>query len=126
MKGIILEFNQTGNSVLDVDFVCKKWNDQFGISSWTNSDEEKYTLFINGKRKNTRLLKSQISKEQAFEIIKKLELVKIKDSTFRSASLFVKRSFAISERDRFLEIATEKQRELNVIFGVLRSYENAL
>lgn len=126
MKGIILEFNQTGNSVVDIDFVCKKWNDQFGISSWINSDEEKYTLFINGKRKNTRLLKSQISKEQAFEIIKKMELVNIKDSTFRSASVFVKRSFAISELERFKKINQEKQQELNTIYGVIRSYENAL
>lgn len=126
MKGIILEFNQTGNSVVDIDFVCKKWNDQFGISSWINSDEEKYTLFINGKRKNTRLLKSQISKEQAFEIIKKMELVNIKDSTFRSASVFVKRSFAISELERFKKINQEKQQELNTIYGVICSYKNAL
>lgn len=126
MKGIISEFNETGNSTINVDFVCKKWNDQFGISVWKNENEEKYTLFINGKRKNTRLLKSQISKEQAFLVIEKLELINIKDSTFRSASIYIKRNFAISERDRLTKLSKEKQQELNMIYAVVRSYEDVL
>jgi len=126
MKGIIIEFNETGNSVIDVDFVCKKWNDQFLISSWANNDGVQYTLVINGKRKNTRLVKSQISNEQAEEVIRKLELVNVKDSTFKSASVFISRSFAISELEKFKVMNYEKQQELNMISEYIRSYRNAL
>ena len=65
MSKYITDFQETGNSTINVDLVCKYWNDRFSICTWINDDEEKYTFIVNSKRKNTRLCKTQISKEQA-------------------------------------------------------------
>lgn len=79
MSKYITEFQQTGNSTVNVDLICKDWNDRFTISTWINDKEEKYTFVVNGKRKNTRLCKIQISKEQVNEII--TELSELREET---------------------------------------------
>lgn len=126
MKGIITEFNLTGNSVIDVDFVCKKWTDKFYIAAWINEDEEKYTLVINGKRKGSRLLKTQISKEQTQELSKRLNLIQVKDGTFKSASIFITKKFARMEHERLLTIEREKQKEVNLLQYTIIQYQNAI
>lgn len=125
MKGIILEFNETGNSVIDVDFVCKKWNDKYSISVWKDGDEKQYSLIIYGKAKNVRVLKSQISKEQAFEVINKLGLLEINDTLFRSASVYKTKSFVNGELERFNTILAEKRIEMSVLTDIISSYEYA-
>lgn len=63
----IMEFNLTGNCVVDVKNICKDWTDKFVISTWKNENETEYTLQIFGKKKDDRLLKLRISEEQAKE-----------------------------------------------------------
>lgn len=88
MSKYITEFQQTGVSTVNVDLICKDWNERFVISTWINDKEEMYTFIIHGKRKSTLLCKTQISKEQAMEIISKLALIHVKDNTFRSGGAY--------------------------------------
>lgn len=126
MSKYITDFQQTGNSTINVDLVCKDWNDRFSICTWINDDEEKYTFIVNGKRKNTRLCKTQISKEQAFAVADRLKLIHVKDTTFRSAGSFHSESFIKSEVERIAKIKQEKENELSIISKVLYQYERCL
>jgi hypothetical protein len=126
MKGIVTEFNMTGESVVDVKAVCKKWNNKFGISIYASisDDSLKYTLLVKGRGQGYNV-KTQISEAQALEIKEKLSLVTVKDSFFKRASLLVKQDFVDSEVERFKKILEDKQREYRSISDTLISYENA-
>lgn len=126
MSKYIKDFQQTGISALNVDLVCKDWNDRFSIYTWINDNEEKYTFIVNGKRKNTRLCKTEISKEQALLVVNKLNLIHRKDHTFRSAGSYHTESFIKSEIECISKIKQEKEFELDVISKMLYSYERCL
>ena len=126
MSKYITDFQQTGNSTINVDLVCKEWNDRFLICTWINDDEEKYTFVVNGKRKNTMLCKTQISKEQAFAVADRLKLIHVKDTTFRSAGAFHSENFIKSEIERIGKIKQEKEQELTLIRHTLYNYEMCL
>lgn len=126
MSKYITKFEQTGISTVNVDLICKDWNERFAISTWINDEEEKYTFVVNGKRKNTRLCKAQISKEQANEIVSKLKLIHVKDTTFRSGGAYHSKDFIISEVDRITKIMQEKEQELSFINQALYMYERCL
>lgn len=124
MSKYITEFKETGNSTVNVDLICKDWNERFLISTWINDDEEKYTFIVNGKRKNARLCKTQISKEQAIEIADKLNLVHVKDSTFRSGGTYRSINFIKSEVERLTKIKEEKEFDVALIRRILCNYNN--
>jgi hypothetical protein len=126
MSKYITDFQQTGNSTIDVDLICKDWNDRFVINTWNNDKEEKYTFVIHGKRKNTNLCKTQISKEQANEIISKLTLVHVKSAIFKSGGAYHSKSFIKSEVERITKIKQDKEQELSLIVEVLYMYERCL
>lgn len=126
MSKYITAFQQTGDSTINVDLVCKDWNDRFSICTWINGDEERYTFIVNGKRKNTSLCKTQISKEQAFSVVDRLNLIHVKDSTFRSAGAFHGKSFIKSKVELIAKIKQEKENELAIILGMLYQYERCL
>ena len=126
MSKYITDFHQTGNSTINIDLVCKDWDDRFSICTWINDNEEKYTFIVNGKRKNTRLCKTQISKEQAFAVADRLKLIHVKDTTFRSAGSFHSESFIKSEVERIAKIKQEKEVELSIISKMLYQYERCL
>jgi hypothetical protein len=126
MSKYIKEFQQTGNSTINVDLVCKDWNERFSICTWINDNEEKYTFVVNGKRKNTRLCKTQISKEQTIEVAEKLKLIHVKDTTFISAGSYHSESFIKSEIERIGKIKQNKENELSIISKILYQYERCL
>jgi hypothetical protein len=126
MNKYITDFQQTGISTINVDLVCKHWDERFSICTWVNDKEEKYTFVVNGKRKNTRLCKTQISKEQAIEVAEKLKLIHVKHSTFRSAGTYHSESFIKSEIERLGEIMEQKEAELKMISNVFYKYKKAL
>jgi len=121
MSKYITDFQQTGISTINVDLVCKDWNDRFSICTWINDNEEQYTFVVNGKRKNTMLCKTKISKQQALIVANKLNLIHRKDHTFRSAGSFIK-----SEIERIAKIKQEKEFELEHISKMLFHYERCL
>lgn len=122
MKGIVTEYNMTGVCIIDVQKTCKMWNNQFGISRY----HDKFTLFINGKRKGTTNLKVVISKEQATELITELSLVNIKDSTFRNASLYISKEFAKIEYERLSTVLKEKEQEYEFVLGIVKNYGESI
>lgn len=126
MSKYITEFQQTGNSTVNVDLICKNWNDRFTISTWINDKEEKYTFVVNSKRKNTRICKTQISKDQANEIVSKLALIHVKNTTFRNGGAYYSKNFIKSEVERITKIKQEKEQELLFINRTLYMYENCL
>ena len=126
MSKYISEFQQTGNSTVNVDLICKDWNDRFSICTWINDNEEKYTFVVNGKRKNTTLCKTQISKEQAMYIVSKLNLIHVKASIPRSAGAYHSKEFIKSECERIRKIEEEKEIELTHIRHTRYEYEQAL
>lgn len=124
MSKYIKEFQETGTSIINIDLFCKDWNDRFSIYTWINENEEIYQIVVNGKRKNTILCKTKISKEQANEVIKKLNLVYIKDSIFKSAGAYHTKEFIKSEFDRLSKMKQEKEQELIHLRHILYNYEN--
>lgn len=83
----IKEDKTTGELKLIIDEVIKKWNKNTRIYQWHNQ----YRL-VEFLRKNSRItkLKVNISKEQAKELIEKLNLKCIKDSLFNNAYIWRK------------------------------------
>jgi hypothetical protein len=126
MSKYIKDFQQIGNSTINVDLVCKDWNDRFSIHTWINDNEEKYTFFVNGKRKNTKFCKAQISKEQAIEIAEKLKLIHVKDTLFNSSGAYHSESFIKLKIERINKIKQDKEIELLVISKMLYQYERCL
>jgi hypothetical protein len=124
MSKYITSFQQTGHSILDVELVCKDWNERFLICTWINENEEDYTFVVKGKRKNS--CKTRISKEQATEIVLRLKLVHVKDSLLRSAGTYRTIDFIKSELERITEIKQEKEKELAVINDVLLMYRRCI
>jgi hypothetical protein len=120
------EINPTGISVANVDFICKNWNDKFSIITWINEKEEKYIFCVHGRGKESIIVKSQISKEQAFEIVKELDLFHVKNTLFRSAGIYRTKEFIISEINRIEEIRTNKSLELRAIETELFNFEDTL
>lgn len=118
----VKEFNQTGNCLVDVDKICKDWNDKFIISTWNDDGVISYTLQILGKRSGVRVLKSQISEEQANEIISKLDLVHISAGIPRSAGSYSTKEFIRKEIERFGIIQAEKENELIIINRLISNY----
>lgn len=126
MKGIITEFNQTGNSTIDLSLVCKKWDNRFSISVYGDEVEQKYALTATRKGGNARLIKTQISKQQALEIIDALKLVNVKSAIFQKASTYISKDLARSEFSRLTKIANEKRDELDFINRSAREYFRAI
>lgn len=126
MSKYITEFQQTGISIVNVDLICKDWNVGFAIGTWINDREEKYTFIVNGKRKNKVFCKTQISKEQANEIVSKLALIHVKDNTFKSGGAYHSKNFIKSEVERITKIKQKKEQELSFISQALYMYERCL
>lgn len=126
MSKYITEFQQTGVSTVNVDLICKDWNERFVISTWINDIEEMYTFIIHGKRKSTLLCKTQISKEQAMEIISKLALIHVKNTIFKNNKTYHSKTFIKSEIERITKIKQEKEQELSFISQTLYMYERCL
>ena len=83
MNNIIIEFNETGLCLIDIDKVVKGWTEKCSISRWHNE----YKL-IRIKYKKVVALKVNISEKQAKELINKLGLVEIKSATFTNGSTY--------------------------------------
>ena len=115
MGNYITEFNQSGISTVNVDKICKDWNDRFSILTFQNHEVEKYTLLIKGKRKNTILCKTQISSLQAFSIANRLDLFHVKSSISKSAGSFHTKSFILGEIRMLTELKNRLQLELESI-----------
>lgn len=122
----IKTFNQIGECELNQKLIIKDWNDRFSICSWKNEKEEEYKLVINGKRKNSRLLKVQISVQQAYELIMDLNLVEVPAGMPRSASSYHTESFVKSEIERFKQMFKEKKSELEFLSLTICRYEDSL
>lgn len=120
MSELLKEYNQTGNCVVDLPVLYKKWNKTFTLSQYRDD----YTL--SKKKGKNGGLKVSISKEQALEIIKELQLVEIQDITFRSAKTFRSRVDVEKDIDRLSETYTEKLQEATLIGNVIQSYRNAI
>ena len=63
MSKYIKEFQETGTSIINIDLVCKDWNDRFSIYTWINENEEIYQIVVNGKRKRLLIELSSIVRQ---------------------------------------------------------------
>lgn len=121
MSKYITEFKQTGISTVNVDLICNNWNDRFFISTWINSTEERYTFIVHSKRKNMLLCKTQISKEQTLEIVNRLNLIHLKNETFRSGGSYHTKAYLLADFEKIKQLRKEKEDELSVLNGMLHS-----
>lgn len=126
MKKYITEFTISGPSVVNIDLICKDWNDRFLISTWIGNNGTEYTFIINGKAKNRILYKTKISEYQSLVIANRLSLIHVKSTIFKSAGIFRTESFIKSEIERIKKIKREKELDLNVIEKALFEYERCL
>ncbi len=120
MKELITKFEQTGICEVDVDKVVKVWTDKFSISQYRH----KFTLVKNSKKDNCE--KTEISAEQANQIISRLNLVPIQSCLFVNGKTYRTASNILSEIVRISKIQEEKQAELNAISRYLYDYRQAL
>ena len=83
MKKIIINIPSTGNCLIDIDRLVKKWNALFWISQY----DDKFRL-IKYKQKNSPIttIKVQLSAVQAKEVIDRLKLTKTPDAIFRRSA----------------------------------------
>lgn len=122
----VKEFNKTGCSLLNIDLVCKNWNDRFTIYTWINDDKKDYTFVINSKVKDKVLVKTKILESEALIIANRLKLIHVKDVTFSSAGSFRTEKFIISEISRLETLNQEKRYELDMISKMIYMYEISL
>lgn len=87
MKYIIGKFNNTGVNKINVQTIIKEWNHLWFLSQYGT----KFTIF-KGVRKDSplRQFKTEISTEQANELIEKLGLGALKSQMFRKAISWTK------------------------------------
>lgn len=126
MSKYIKEFKEIGESVVNIDLICKDWNDRFFISTWINDDEEKYMFLVNGKRKNTRLCKTVISRGQALTIANRLCLIHVKSPLVNSGGSFHTQSFIESEIKRIEVILNERKIETLILEKALYRFESSI
>jgi hypothetical protein len=129
MENLIQEFNQIGDSILNIEEVIKNWNNSFSISGWVNENEEKYRLIVHSDISQEQPdIKTKISKEQAFELINKLNLIKASSSTFRSGCSWHKKDYYHFEINRLNDLIKEKSCDkefidaLDMAKDVIRQY----
>lgn len=103
MKDVIIKFETVGNCFFNVPLLCEKWDDKCSISLW-DSSEKKFTFHYSKKGKE---MKAQISEDQAYEVIKSLDLIQVFDSVFKSGSLFISKQRAAAEMIKLDEERTE-------------------
>lgn len=115
MNKYVTKFNETGVSIVDVDMICKKWNNRFSISVWN----DKYTIIIKGD------LKTVISEGQAWKIIKRKELLNVKSPIFNSGSTYCTREFIVAQYDKANNQKEQKLKELEFINKTLATYSKA-
>lgn len=108
-----------------MSLVTKYWKPNFYISAWINDIDEKYSFIVRGKRRGSTLMKILISKEQALEIIKTQNLLKIKDTTFKSGFDYCSQEYIDSEIERIQTILDEKMRDAQFITKLLEKYQSA-
>ena len=126
MSKYITEYQTTGNCKIDIDRVCKKWNNRFVISTYEKPNEVEYTLVINGKCKNTTILMTLISKEQASLVINKLNLIHVKSLIFARAGTYHSKSFINSEIKKLSKIKLEQEMDLSITKSRLSQYEKSI
>lgn len=126
MSKYIIDFEQIGESTVNVDLICKDWNERFVIRTWINDNEERYTFIIKGKRKNTTLCKTQISKKQAMEVVDKLDLIHVKDGISKSRGNYHSIKFIKSEVERMTKMKQNMEQDLSFISQALYMYERCL
>jgi hypothetical protein len=83
---MIKKFNEFGACLIDIDEVAKKWNHLFLITQW---HDEFYLIKFLRKDSQIKEINIQISRDQALELIKKINIKKIDSSTFNFASTWV-------------------------------------
>ena len=98
LKEIFLEFNQTGECVLNIDKVCAMdWSTKQGEKSnkicrdafiQVHMPHDEWALVF--VRNFNRQLKAQINKKQALEIISRLDLKPRNSTTFKTFVTFRK------------------------------------
>jgi len=122
MKGIVKEFNITGSNEIDIDFAVKKWDNRFSILGYNYGNGQiKYTLYINRKNSNRTNFKTEIFKTQALDLIKRLDLICIQSSTFRSGTAYMTKELAEIEYNRISELYEETLFKLNHLAGIKQS-----
>jgi DNA-binding transcriptional MerR regulator len=108
---LIKIFNQTGTSILNIEEVIKKWNNMFSLIGWINETEEKYTFVVNELNEERPSTKTQITKEQALELIKRLNLIKEKSIMRSGCSWHTKKHYQ-SEIERLTNLIKERENDL--------------
>lgn len=73
MTPIIIQFNPTGPSDIDVQAVCEGWQDSYSVEYLL----EDYILNLKSHGCNKGLLRTVIATDKAQEIIKRVGLVKV-------------------------------------------------
>jgi len=121
MKKLITKLVEGGICKIDVNEVIKSWTDKFSISQYC----EEFSFVKNTTRKG-EYYSVRISKEQADEVIKTLNLFAIEDTIFKNSKTFRKRDFIEKELMRISKIVEQKTTELNIMKNIAATYRKAL
>lgn len=120
MSKYITLFNETGPCTVYVRLICKNWTKNCYISK-TGSDK-----FIFVKVRAWDGCRCEISQEQASEIIEKLGLIFVQNSSFKNAGTYYDVKTAQTELNRLTQLYNDKVSELKVLDDVIQTYITAL
>lgn len=119
-KSYFLEISKTGPCVLNIDYVVKKWNNNFGLYQY--HDEFRFVVM----KKAQKFIDVLISIEQANELIEKLKLISVNDYILRNAKTYRTEQYIVMEKNRIQKLIDEKSKELTVLNAILTKYKISL
>ena len=99
MSKDFLESKQAEISTIDINLVCNSWKNDYLIASWITNSEEEYYFNIQDGNKNV-VSKIRISKEQAEEIISRLNLKKVKHYVLKTFCRYFTENYIKKEIER--------------------------
>jgi len=120
MQKYLLTENLTGINTINIEKVVQDWNNKFTILQY----HDEYTFVIYGsKKKHT---KTDISKQQALEVINELGLLRVRNGFLKNASSYKSKEFIKSEIERLQMLLNEKEAEIQVLSQSVLLYEDSL
>ena len=111
---------------LNIDAICNDWNEQFIINTWVAQHSEEYNFFIVSKDNRTIYTKIKLSRKQALEIIKRLDLVFIREVEPKPAGSYRNKEFVISEIARLQVIMESLIKEYGFINDRCTRFKDAI
>jgi hypothetical protein len=119
--------NPETDVIINVELVCKVWDDSLAIHTWIDDKEEEYTLVRLGCSSPLDVDFQLILKSQAIEIVNKLGLVHVRSVFTSSGGYYVSKAYAQSEIIRLTNSLDDSDEDdIDMLNDIISSYSQAI